>query len=845
MNVYVPMRPILTTSILTAWWLLGEAALAGGPQIIYRDDFESGLRPNWQVLSGKPRIVAYPGTPNQKVLELGPSSKAMLKLDPPVRDLAVEVRVRFVEPRGWVEAPILLRSNDDGNRAIQVYLEQESSQVIAVRYEDGARQLGAAQTRAHLAIGPWYLFKVVAAGGRIGAWVDGELVLAFYDDEPRAGCVGVRVGDARTHYDNLLVRAPIEAERGQLRSIRLRGRPRPEMHTCLVSLPDGSQVVLAHPAVVEPLTPFEVVLRADKTATEATYVVIVAGKSYPIAPGEPLRVAFSGLEGERPIRLMRNGRPIATSRLSVQAGTYFEAGPFTDLFTLLRDRVAGDRATWYRHGCVIRTNPTWVRDHIHEMKAYKYWQEDLSSFVDMLIELQHAEGFFYEIIGKADHDHQAFVDAKHRLVEQDKDLCWIRLELEADVEYLMVEAAYAIWKASGDNSAMAKRLPHLKRALEYDFTDPTRWDATHGALKRTFTIDTWDFTYGCSDRNRRIEPNMPMGIMHGDNSGLYCACRQLAEMLRAAGESAKAAEWDKKGAELRKRVNSLCWNGRYYTHQILLQPVDTGVREEDILSLSNTYDINRGLPTHEMAVKIIDEYRARREKNAGKHFAEWYSIDPPYPKFGPYAAGHYINGGIAGFVAGELAKAALHHGREAYGADILHRVAKKVAEDGFIGFLYNAEGKAIGGGPQGWSAAAVISALIEGLAGICDDATCFHHVTISPRFAAAGIDQAKVCARYGPSGAYVTMAYDHDPAQRRITLRLAGVSEHARIRLLLPEHASKASVVEPKRIKSTIEQVEASRYLSFNWLGPLAQDVAEVTVQYEEQGSRGAFDPPA
>ena len=73
-----------------------------------------------------------------------------------------------------------------------------------------------------------------------------------------------------------------------------------------------------------------------------------------------------------------------------------------------------------------------------------------------------------------------------------------------------------IWQATGDLEAMKKRLPALDKGLMYYFDDPTRWDAKHGAVKRPFTIDTWDFTFGYWDRNRRIEPNTPMGIMHGD-----------------------------------------------------------------------------------------------------------------------------------------------------------------------------------------------------------------------------------------------------------------------------------------------------------------------------------------
>lgn len=78
---------------------------------------------------------------------------------------------------------------------------------------------------------------------------------------------------------------------------------------------------------------------------------------------------------------------------------------------------------------------------------------------------------------------------------------------------------------------------------------------------------------------------------------------------------------------------------------------------------------------------------------AKTHFAEWFSLDPPYPQFGPYPPNQYINGGIASFTAGELAKAALSEGREDYGVDILRRVAQKVAQDKAIYFLYTLDGK--------------------------------------------------------------------------------------------------------------------------------------------------------
>jgi hypothetical protein len=599
---------------------------------------------------------------------------------------------------------------------------------------------------------------------------------------------------------------------------------------------DGSTGMLRYPEQVEPLRPFEILLQAGD---EAPYDLVLDGRTTPFRGGRLLRVSLSGEEGPRKFQIRRSGRPVADGSILLRAKTSFEGGSFTSLFDRLCETVRHDRSRSprMRKGKAIYTNPSWVRDHIHEMKAYKYWENDLVSFVDTLIEMQHPDGFFYEILtGRrgGDADHLTFVNPKHRMEEPEDGLGWVRLEIEADVEYLMVEAAYAIWQATGDGAAMRARLPHLEKGLLYDFTDPTRWDAEHGALKRTFTIDTWDFTYGVSDQNRKIEPGMPMGIMHGDNSGLHHACRQLAQMYSAAGDPAKSRQWDQRAAGLRERVNRLCFNGRYYTHQILLQPVETGVREEDILSLSNTYDINRGLPTHEMAVRILDEYQARRKLRQATHFAEWFSIDPPYPMFFRYAAGKYINGGIASFVAGELAKAALNEGREDYGADILNRVAEKVAKDGAIYFLYTTDGKNQGGGPSGWGAAAVISALVEGLAGIRDDATLFKEVTVSPRFLAAGLNQATVCARYGPSGAYASIDYDHRPAGQTIHIRLAGVADKTRLRVLLPDGVGRAAFVEPADLSGRIETIEQSHYLVADYPVSLRQGVAEFTIRYQK-----------
>ena len=89
-----------------------------------------------------------------------------------------------------------------------------------------------------------------------------------------------------------------------------------------------------------------------------------------------------------------------------------------------------------------------------------------------------------------------------------------------------------------------------------------------------------------------------------------------------------------------------------------------------------------------------------------------------------YKAGSYVNGAISPFTAGELAKGAFTNGREAYGWDIVKRMMEMVKRDGTIYFLYDPKTKAPqGGGPSAWGAAAMMSAVDEGLAGVVDAGT--------------------------------------------------------------------------------------------------------------------------
>ncbi len=478
-------------------------------------------------------------------------------------------------------------------------------------------------------------------------------------------------------------------------------------------------------------------------------------------------------------------------------------------------------------GCLVAMGPPWLRDHVHETKAYKYLVEDLKSGLDFFFRHQLPDGQFADFFVPIGDQHQKFVDPDFELEDPVGNRVFIRVPVEADLEYLAVEGVYQVWKATGDLEWIERRIPILEKGLNHLTSHKWRWSADHGLVKRPFTPDTWDFIhfYDPDDHFRtnceirRMDDTTPFCLFHGDNSGLYSACRMMGEMLASLGREGDAQRRLELGAGIRERANKQLWGGEFYIHQVHLDPALARMHDErSRLSLSNPYDVNRGLPDHDMAVSIIDAYCERWRARRGTHFAEWFTIDPPYePRFGWYVPGEYVNGGLFGAVAGELAKAAFQHGREKYAVDILRRYYGFIRSKGEVGFMYWPDGRSYGGGPAGWCAAAAVSAMMEGLAGIDDRSVRFIEVGVSPRWYAAGVEEAEVSAVYPASGA--RFGYKYEARGDRIRLTCSGEGERLHVHLLLPRDADIVSALWRGRpVEYKLCAIEESTYLDADGL---------------------------
>ncbi len=489
-----------------------------------------------------------------------------------------------------------------------------------------------------------------------------------------------------------------------------------------------------------------------------------------------------------------------------------------DFMHLLRKNIYGGRALLFIDGRSMMVNKNWIRDHVHVMKGMKHFEYDMSKFLDFIIETQREDGQYFELIKQMDDPHRHFVGEDCLILYPEDNLYLARLELEADIEYLVVEGAMQCYRITGNDAWLAHVLPRLEKGIDYVTHDPKRWDKERGLVIRPFTIDTWDFTNDvASDLDRSIHANEPMSAMHGDNSGVYAAMLQLAWFNRRLGREEKALAWEKRAAALKESIFKYLWNGRFFVHQYHINHTGVDDAEGVRLSLSNTYDINRGLTDTAQSRSIIEAYMERRETT--DKFAEWFTIDPPYKKFNKFKDGEYLNGAVSPFTAGELAKAAFNNGYEAYGWDIITRFMALTERDGDVFFLYFPDSAPQpDGGPSTWGAAALLSAVDEGLAGIVDTDVQYRRIDFSPRFPVTPYTELRYLTGYEKSDTVVDMRYILTDAGMRYDLISPAEEIHAHI--MLPEgKEAEAVYVCGKAVPFARKTVGASRYVDLTAAG--------------------------
>jgi hypothetical protein len=171
-------------------------------------------------------------------------------------------------------------------------------------------------------------------------------------------------------------------------------------------------------------------------------------------------------------------------------------------------------------------------------------------------------------------------------------------------------------------------------------------------------------------------------------------------------------------------------------------------------------------------------------------------------------------------VGGELARGAFGVGAERYAFDILARYHWLISETGESYLWYFPAGNPGKSGndtlpTDGWGAAAMLGALIEGAAGVEDQGARYREVRLSPRWShAEDVREAWVVARYAASDGYA--AYRWRRGATGLALDFTGSGERVVVRLLLPEGIGEIANValDGQPHAYTVEEVYGSRYVT-------------------------------
>ena len=140
----------------------------------------------------------------------------------------------------------------------------------------------------------------------------------------------------------------------------------------------------------------------------------------------------------------------------------------------------------------------------------------------------------------------------------------------ADGHFGAIIKTFRDWKLSGDTAWLRTWFPHVKRAVEYAWSEenPDRWDPTESGVLSGRQHQTLDMEL--------FGPNSWLGSMY------VAALLATSEMAAAVGDAAlaeKAARLGKAGADY---INAELFNGRWFAQKLdlsdksVLAPFDTG-----------------------------------------------------------------------------------------------------------------------------------------------------------------------------------------------------------------------------------------------------------------------------
>lgn len=783
-----------------------------GPSVSFHDffDFERGYV-NWKEVT----------TDGEKVLQI--TKGPLYTLEDMPKRYTISFMARSTED--YLSVKMTAGFKRDKGAESSVTLDGSTNNVVLISdseafakgkayknsgYDEGSRAGIYLEYPGWLNKNEWYGISLCADGDLLHVFINGEFIYTIEDEDGFDGCFVLRSNNNKAL---------------QLKNLKFTANASDTVYagTKAVGTVNHSDVILPGRTETFTYTPGTVkdgaisVKIADRTGTvyeTGTMTAQEDGYTYTFIP--------RGTAGCQTITLTQNGET-ATFRFYLQHITEVITGDeeFDFFYNMLQTQLL----TWpegdvyeLESGERVRTSVGWIRDDTFALEGSKYLASTAPSWIDFYLSQQRKDGMLFEKIevNQTPQTYYFYLPKDcYKYVEPGiGGVC--RLEVEADVEFLFVQAAYQTWQANGDDAWMKEILPGLDKAMKYIRTDKTRWSEDYGLAIRVNTIDTWDYYY--TNEHRAISPwwdpkpafsKTAMCVFYGDNTGYYQAACQLAEMYRVAGNDERMNYWLNEAQTVRTNLMKTAWNGNYFAHMVHIAPTteeaDERMKQDfekdwERLSLSLAYTLNRKFLTQAEGEKIIETFRNFRDnppavENAvgmetdQNYAAEWVTIYPAYLNGfgGANSVGTGMNACLCSFGAGALSRGSYIYGYADYGTDILERLKDLCVRDGQIHFVYYRDGSVLPGvGPATWSAGSIYAAITEGLAGVRDGGGQYRYATFAPAWTSAEYDQVYASTSYAASDAYIAYTMHRDAANSKVSYTMVGDGETMNLQLLVP-----------------------------------------------------------
>jgi len=388
----------------------------------------------------------------------------------------------------------------------------------------------------------------------------------------------------------------------------------------------------------------------------------------------------------------------------------------------------------------------WLRDSatLVPLARWHYSRDVLASWIEEHLAHQQPDGSLYDWIAAgpasgfrqwAPHAEDVF-KAGTTVISADKNTT------EADQETSAIDAAWRVWRLSGDAAWLRKDvrgrrlLDRLHDAAQ--FLVRRRLHRESGLVENALTADWGDVSPVYADQRAiYADPRTPMVLGLYTNALLVRGADQLADMAAAADDRVRASYWRTRSATLRAAVASHLWQEArgYFRMHVALPPrpgpgggsyawplperlQDDGGR---FALGGNAMAVLAGLTTETQARRIFAAAEASRRQAGLTRLGA--VLLPPFPSGvflhpamrEPWS---YQNGGAWDWFAGRFVLAEFAAGHSRLAREHLAGLARRVQSAGGLFEWYTRDGIGRGSGRYAGSAAALGQAVIEGLFGV-------------------------------------------------------------------------------------------------------------------------------